>query len=257
MAFYQDIKEMNVYRHIKPLVARGSLGWNEAKTKLKTNMIPELIAPWHHIRESAGNEMMPANQCSVWKDILFNYIIKALPKEQQFVPSHCHECYKVVVKPRNVYELFALDGLMVRLGYTSKCGIELRDTTFRNYGGYFYTRSLEAGRARYQEVKALLADHPALKETPLILKRGCTEYEVAEVQGGTDKWEVTPQQKAIESLFYALIENEEWDWSQPDFVVADTYQAWVERAFHLGDGSYTEFTDGMPLYPEYKTYEEE
>jgi len=61
-----------------------------------------------------------------------------------FIPKKCLDCYKVVVMPRTFHELMQLlyvQELLIEENKKCwcKCGIEIRDTVSRNYGGYFYT----------------------------------------------------------------------------------------------------------------------
>ena len=156
-------------------------------------------------------------------------------------------------------ELFELYEFQRMMGVPCKCGIERRKTTTSLYGGYFYTRSREEGLARYHEVRELVDIHLS-KETPVILKRYCTEYEIGpDGQGPSD---VLPPLSAEEIEYENFIlENfprTGYGTPQPDFVTAHVMQEWIHYAYQYhkatGDESFREFTDGSDLFKPYVTY---
>ena len=190
--YYQMLKDSDVVSWLEPLWKKG-WKWRagDHKLQVQSNMIPNV--PWHFTN--------PGHDCFIWSNILFDIVgHNQAHGNLQFIPGHCRNCYKVVVRPKTVKQLFALERLQMKLGYQSKCGIEVRDYTPALYGGYFYTQGLEAGRERYQQVRAAVdADQDLGEDVDVYLKRACTEME--RKYGDSDQWsEITERQKSIEAL---------------------------------------------------------
>jgi len=207
-------------------------------------------APWIYAKTD------PKMNCFLWKDITFHSIIeKNLPKEQQWVPFACQECFKVVVRPKTLKQLFALEALQTRLNHPSKCGTEERPTVFGNYGGYFYNRGLPMGLDCYKKVRKAVDDDPELgTDVKVILKRGCTEYELA--IGRSDQWKpATQEQMGFEMDLHYQFANDHPLQLQPDVVKDEIHQRWIEYAYKIGDETVLEYNDGKPLYPDYVTYQ--
>lgn len=160
--------------------------------------------------------------------------------------------------PRNVRELFDLYELQRETGVPCKCGIELRKTDQRLYGGYFYCQGLEEGQERYKQVRELV-DERLSPETRVILKRYCTEYEIGDGSdigfGASDKLpEMTDEEKALEDLALANFPPAGFGSPQPDHIIANTMMEWINHAWKHGDETYKEFTGGNPLFPSVVTY---
>jgi len=212
------------------LYAKTSLAWD---------------TPWHHVHH-AGNL-----DCHTWHRIIFDFVFTAVGK--QFVPLNCHNCFKVVVRIPTLKALFALLNLQKRMGRPSKCGIEIRDTVFGLYGGYFYNWGLDAGLECYEAVRAEIDAEAGLgKDIPVILKRACTEFELK--AGPSDKWEITPEQEQLEALVNRCFVRDIMHREQPAHAIANIHRKWIEWAYACGDLTYLEYTGGKPLYPPVVTY---
>lgn len=131
--------------------------------------------PWIHVRQST------TKHCAVWHRLLLRQV--------GVFPLPCLECWKVVVRPRTVKELLQL--LELQEHHTDcpcKCGMEQRKYTHANYGGYFYNDSIKEGQERYAEIRSKV-DQLINPGIPVILKRGCTEIELA--YGPSSEWPQT------------------------------------------------------------------
>jgi hypothetical protein len=182
-------------------------------------------------------------------DVLFKHM------DVDWVPSDCQGCWKVVVRPPTLLALFALEHLQKRLDRPSKCGIEVRESVHGLYGGYFYNLSLEDGRECYAAVRAAVdADELLGPDVPVLLKRGCTEYELE--AGPSDEWKVTPDQERAEAEIKRLFVSDHNFSAQPDHLVTRVHRKWIEFAYAAGDETYKHFTNGEPLFPPYVTYHE-
>jgi hypothetical protein len=234
--------EQDIVERVQILLSGGGYSIN-SKGLIEAPYAIEWRGPWIHVR------FAPWHKCHYWSKILFPHVL-----QNKYVPSPCHECYKVVVSPRTVKELFALYHLMVELDKPSKCGTEGdRENSGRLYGGYFYNYGLKEGLSCYDYVRHRIDREPDLgPDVPVILKRGCTEYE--QTLGRSDQWEITPEQVKLEAVAEKAFEQEEVQSMQPDYLKARIMRKWIERAYKWGDETYKEFTGGNPLYDPPVTY---
>lgn len=195
--------------------------------------------PWLH------QTHCPGLKCNLWHFLMFNHY-------GWFIPSGCQDCWKVVVAPRTLSELFKLKDLQWELGMPSKCGIEVRDYTGKLYGGYFYNRGLHNGRKCYDIVREAV-DDAISPDVPTLLKRACTEFEMKFPKSST--WQVTPEQMEIETLLDDRVEETCNPAGQPDIIRTHIKRTWVHWAYTNADQTYKEFTNGKDLYPDqYETY---
>lgn len=196
--------------------------------------------PWHHVKH------LTCKRCGIdhgLKFMVFGY-----------VPPKCLECWKVVVSPRTLKELFLLLDVQKSLGRPSKCGIELRHYTPRLYGGYFYNRSLDEGRYCYELVRKAVDEHIS-PEVGVILKRACTEYEMA--KGPSVAWTMTDDEHRIDEELGDLIEDSVPNVSgQNDWCIAQVHTHWIEWAWKHQDKTVDEYLGGQPLYPGTMHYHE-
>lgn len=254
---YDHFRAHDIIALLKPLFDSGSFVLrSDGKIEAKhTQMAKD--TPWIHIKHAYGLD------CGLWHQISFNAVSMLLPDNQKFVPRHCQECWKVVVKPRTLQQLFNLLEMEKVLDRPSKCGIEVRDSVPGLYGGYFYNRSKDEGLMCYELVKKAMAQNeflaPLIDEVDdagrtikVILKRACTEYEHA--VGDSDKWKVTPEQEALENLIDNFVVSNDLLLAQPEHLIWNIKRRWIEWAWKNGDPTYANYTGGKPLYPVYVTY---
>lgn len=199
--------------------------------------------PWIHIRTGDSDAA-----CISHRKLFFSLLAHG----KAFVPTHCLQCWKVVVRPSTVEQLFDLLDVMETLQYRSKCGLEERDTVHGNYGGYFYCRSKEEGLARRNEVKPIIEKR--VGQIPVFLKRFCTEFEMHLCPGESSKYVQPPWAKEVEERFYAVFETPKESQEQPEFLKQHIKSRWIIKAWGLGDPTVKKLNDGKPLYPAYETY---
>lgn len=220
--------------------------------------------PWVYVRPAMHK------RCIFWHTIAF--------ETYNLFPVGCLNCWKVVVRPRTVEELFKLLDYQQET-YTGfcKCGIEVRPFVHGNYGGYFYNDSLEEGLKCYDKVKSDIARFIS-PEIPVILKRACTEFELK--YGDSSQWEdkIKDGTWAIkdavhdfkplpfETLIYRLnlISNkvqtpeslvpEGCDYAQPGIVKVNVIQGWLEHAWSIGDKTAIKHNDGQYFFTPSTTY---
>lgn len=200
------------------------------QTEFKVN---KLETPWIHIRHH------PETNCYLWRDIVYNFISKAMPTDKKFIHSGCQRCYKVVVKPRTYRELLSFDSGMHAMDMPSKIGIDRRMyIKGALYGAYFYARGLEDARRIAEKLKMGTEGH---------IKRGCTEMEID--HGPSDKWEVKDFQPELEYCAEKMIFSPK----QPEQTEKQKDEIRLKwRAFaYKFDPTYA----GKELFPKTVTYE--
>ena len=216
--------------------------------------------PWAYIKPGANQN------CHFWHQILFNFV-----HEQKKVPIACHNCWKVVVMPRDIEELFASYILINELGRAGKCGIEGdRANTDRFYGAYFYNNSIEEGLDCYNIVRKAI-DREKMYETNIlgapirvqfnngydepvkvILKRACTEFE--QQCGPSDTWTWDDEQVETERIAENAFTQDVISAGMSDSQIARLAYMWIHKAFQWGDKKYMMFTNGNRMYPPPVTY---
>ena len=97
------------------------------------------------------------------------------------IGKYCFDCFKVLIKPRTVMELFKLLMLFERIelpqNNTRKLLVEEREEISGTYKGLVYCRGLEEGNEVLKIVQQEVAEHISPKVN-VALKRGCSEFEV-------------------------------------------------------------------------------
>lgn len=205
-------------------------------------MDPRVIqhtTPWIHAKH------LPCMSCYRDHHIKFNFF--------GYIPPRCMECWKIVVMPRTVAELFELHDLQKEMNRPSKCGIELRHYTTRMYGGYYYARSLDEGQSRWKEVQE--AVHTEINpDIKVILKRGCTEMEM--LAGPSDMWALADNVLDLDYYLdsYLKLNARTVQTAQGELSYRRIYQMWIDWAYAHGDETYQLYTDYQPLYPAPVTY---
>jgi hypothetical protein len=123
-------------------------------------------------------------QWSLWKDVhsygcsrhfeIFN--------KHKVIPKYCFDCYKVLIAPRNVLELFKLlmifEKRVLPINNTRKCMVEERDFCSGAYKGYVYCRGIEEASEVLKIVRMAVTEDIS-PQVSVAIKHGCSEYEVA------------------------------------------------------------------------------
>jgi hypothetical protein len=237
---YHDISKTDVLFKFGPLINQGQFfirddGKLDRKTKLSHD------TPWIHTRQA------PNRNCGLYH--VYHELFG-------FVHSRCQECWKVVVRPRTLVELHKLLLMQQTVEYPCKCGAERRDTVCGLYGGYFYNDSKAEGLECYKDVRSQV-DTLMSPDVVVLLKRGCTEFEIGGKGGPSDTWEVSEDQRKMELLLDDVIVQDVIKIPQPDHLKENVFRSWIHWAYAGGDLTYKEFTRGEPLFPQYVTYHQE
>ena len=229
----------------------------DCKISTKQRMTPN--PPWIYVKH------LPTINCTFWHRILFDVILK-----KQKVPIKCQDCWKVVFEPLTLEELMVTYLVQLEMNVPSKCGTEIeRANTGKLYGAYWYTRSIEEGLERYEQVlkeleSGKLYEANLLGSVPisgrigpnvkdrLILKRACTEYE--QNCGPSDQWSFDEEQEELERLATECFDQDVIDFKQPDLLLAHVIKYWIHQAYKIKDPTYKKFTNGNDLFAPIVTY---
>jgi hypothetical protein len=249
MSYYDEIKSRHVVGWLKPMIDSGQLRCRRSDGKFVFGEFYEsTTSPWHHIETS------PGATCPMLQQRCFQ--VSPLTPAGQFVPRRCQSCWKIVIRPRSLKELFALEEILERLQWPSKCGIERRSYTpcskYR-YGGYIYNRSNEEGLQRLEAIRGIIDGDPVLNGVEAYLKRGCTEMEAT--MGDSSKWQITPQQEYVEDMLDWLTVVDIPTSKSASHMIDHVHITWIEWACEIGDETYLEYTGGKPLYRPCVRYE--
>jgi hypothetical protein len=188
------------------------------------------------------------------------------------IPEYCFDCYKIVVEPRNVVELFKLmilfekpENLNLVRDNTRKCMVEYRPRVPGTYKGFIYYRRLQEAEKSIRHVRAVIAREISGK-IPVLLKRGCAEFSLAypefaiigkdgqPVMKYPEEWR-SPDIQAYEQRLGEDFPAPPDSYSRSGFDLYDGQAmiTWLKYAVKIGDMSYLKITD-VPL-PGFKDLE--
>jgi len=98
------------------------------------------------------------------------------------IPKYCFDCYKVLIAPRTVLELFKLmmifDRIELPIDNSRKCMVEERKYCSGTYKGYVFCRGMKEADEVLGIVQAAVHEDIS-PDVPVTIKRGCSEFEVA------------------------------------------------------------------------------
>lgn len=95
------------------------------------------------------------------------------------IPEYCFNCYKVVIEPVTIVELFKLMLLFASDNFptpnTRKCMIDNRRDIAGSYKGFIYCQGFAEGQKILKAVQPLIAERVA-NNISISVKRGCSEF---------------------------------------------------------------------------------
>jgi hypothetical protein len=98
------------------------------------------------------------------------------------IPEYCFNCYKILVEPRDVLELFKLmiifNGIQLPNNNTRKCMVETRAEISGTYKGLVYSQNLEEAKGMLLSLREIISKEIS-PEITISLKRGCSEYAIS------------------------------------------------------------------------------
>lgn len=231
--FYKWCQKWDILEVLRPIFKKGFR--IDPKTHKITNdgkLSMEIDTPWVFAKRH------PTHNCFLWHTIMWKLFT--------ILPKHCETCFKVVVRPKTVRDLFKLHYLQKELGLPSKCGTEIgRHGVPYLYGGYFYCQGIDEGRERNEIVKKAIKAAGIELEVPVDFKRFCTEYEeiIKDSSAYLGQTELAEQkEKYIASWFEDYPKSE-----QPEIIINHVKHHWLKFAYQHRDLTAMEFNNGEPL----------
>lgn len=140
-----------------------------------------LNAPAGYVGPNVEGMMVQIFRGAPWKDEHPGACQRHMTVFNKFgvIPKHCFDCYKVVIMPRTVVELFKLLMVFEKVSLpndnTRKVTIEMRADCSGAYKGFVYSRSIEEGKEARKVIRNAVSCDISPK-VPVTLKRGCSEY---------------------------------------------------------------------------------
>jgi len=240
MSFFSSVVNSDIISLFEPEITAGKYVINAEDGKLwnAKELAPQnelhAITPWIFVNNP------PAFYCK-WQHDIANHC--------GFIPTHCLNCWKVVVRPRTLAELFLLLQIMEEMveedpNILCKCGIEVRKSVFGNYGGYFYHRSMEQMHERLPIIEKAVHEriHPDVECIP---KRYCSEFE--RDFGPTNLYKQPSYVSEMEEIIKRDCHMSEFPFVQSDIIKRKVFREWFRRAWDVGDPTINMFTNGYPL----------
>lgn len=184
-------------------------------------------------------ELPKDRECGKWHKVYFDKF--------HILPRGCMHCWKVVARPKNLDELLGVRKLQAKMGLPSKCGVEMRPSeTYKGIHLAFWygpLGDLEGSRELCKVVRRRVRGALSL-DTPVILKRGCTEME--NTFGPSHLWEYTPEMRFMEDLLNTTIEVKELMEKQPAIVESHTLAFWIIYSHRMRDKSARKYIRNFP-----------
>jgi len=192
-----------------------------------------LDSPWIFIRND------PTRHCHLWNAIYWNAL--------GLMPTFCRFCcWKVVVKPQTVKDLFRLYKVFWNLGVNGKIGLDIRDYTEAIYAGFIYNDSKADGQEMLQKVRQALYEHFGDHMPPSFLKRGCTEMELSVP---SDQWDtVTPEELEKEEMLNEIFMKHEVIGGESPWMIEDRKSQFIKYAISVGDPTWRDLVEDPSQY---------
>ena len=147
--------------------------------------VQNLYNQCHGILESYGINGFDYPAKQIWRGMMCKYIClrhRNVFDTYNIIPEFCFSCYKVLIEPQTVVELFKLmlifNDITLPLDNTRKCIVEVRPEIPGTYKGLIYCQDL-AQANEIMEFTGKIIRNRISKDIPVSIKRGCSEYVAA------------------------------------------------------------------------------
>jgi len=236
--------EQDVFKRLQGVAAKG-FKWDSNGLVLRQmgEMSMNPNTPWCHAK---GHHEL---RCSVDHHIIWEGFGIITPR--------CQNCWKVCLGLPDFKSLMRMKEIQEDWDIAAKCGAEVRDYTPKTYGAYFYNIGIDEGRDKYEQVVKVVKENFENGEEiakGVILKRGCTEYEM--IKGPSPYWCNTDKELEILEMIEAYTAFRKSNLSQYPMIKRYVMQNWILWAHSHGDFSYLPWNGGKKLFPDYVTYHE-
>jgi hypothetical protein len=176
------------------------------------------------------------------------------------IPKSCFSCYKVMIEPQTVMQLFKLMVIFHELkppnDNARKCMVECRKHVSGAYKGYIYCSSIEEAEQVKEWVQRLVSEQIS-RDIPVTLKRGCSEYALSYPEYAQIGQDATPMmyreewreyEELVDKDFVFETQPTTFNRSEYSFSDAKIMLAWLKYAAMIGDQSYLGITgESLPV----------
>ena len=185
----------------------------------------------------------------------------ALFSDFDAINKFCFDCYKILIEPRNIAELFKLLLVFERIPFarnnSRKCMIDERPYSKSSYKGFVYCRGIDEANELLDTVKHAVSENIS-SDIPVTIKRGCTEYgikypEYADLKS-TKQFNYRKEWELYEEFvdkYYVFEGNvdclDENGLGTDPLRELPAFQFWLRYAATKGDRSYMILTGGKKI----------
>lgn len=238
---FEELVKVDVLNPILPMLYEGRLTLeSDGSISIKRQMDPN--SPW------VFKSSPPDRDSTKWLEVYFRCY--------RFIPRTCHSCFKVVLKPETLDDLYKVWKLQMKMDLASKCGLETRSfVRSKGYVAYWYcpiAGGLEEARSWFKKIKTKVKEQAIKGE--IYLKKGCLEMELA--VGPSDKWVHSTEHERLEYMLDQIFVQPPDRTPQPAHHVIHVQRLWIERAWRCGDDTVFDYADKNLFQPSPIHYED-
>lgn len=223
---YEELVAFDILQPIIPVIYEGRLELRDDGS-IWMKKSPDPAAPW------AYKGVCLDRDCAKWLELYFRYY--------RFIPKTCLSCWKIILLPSNIKEMFEGWKIMQKGELPARAGISALGYELQFYcpisGGLEVARRYE--RRLREKVKA------AGIKGSFFLRRGCIDMEIA--AGPSDKWTTTPEGDRLEYMLNQVFTQPPDHVEAPAYCTIHAQRLWIEAAWKKGDEFVKEFASSLPL----------
>ena len=237
----------------------------KGQSVISDKTVHDLYMKSHAILEYYDIDSQNFSATQIWRGIFGDYIClrhKAVFDTYNVIPEDWLICFKVLIEPRTVMELFKLmlvfNDFILPRDNTRKCMVEVRPDIPGTYKGLIYCQNLTEAKKTMEMVKKAV-DSRISEKIPASIKRGCSEHVVtfpkfAEFENNGQAQMIYNRQwhryeSKTDKTFIGHI-NHAWcdTHNHPGLTLNDALimQTWVTYAKQKGDASFLRISKSLP-----------
>ena len=238
MAMYEDLSAIDVLAPVHDIIPQlGFVIAEDGRIKPGGNWSFQTDTPW------INSKLCGERNCKKWH-IYF--------KHYNMISRNCFHCWKIVVKPKNLDQLFMLYDLQTEYvkkkdALACKCGIERRPYRTHSgwYAGFFYTPFATEPKEAAEHCRDI--QHLVRKKlgdlTEVFLKRACTEFE--DDFGPSESWEYPEWAHQREDLLDSVWDIPTRPLSEPEMIRTFIKKEWIRWGVSHGDKTALKYVGNM------------
>lgn len=238
MALFEGLAEIDIITPILDRLSSGAYIYDtDEKLKIGKKSQLKTETPW------IDTKIADDRLCGRWHVIYF--------REYGIISRNCFHCWKIVVRPRTLENLFKLYELQQKMDLPSKCGAETRAYATHKgwYAGFWYCPmegGLEGAREHCRMVSLKVKEALGV-QTQVTLKRACTEFE--NTFGPSNLWEYPEGWGRLEDLLDSTWEIPvEYGNPMPSPSKVAITRRWIDWGREHGDKTADQYYEGSETF---------